>query len=87
VTVDTLGEVRIVKADVCSRTGNLNYAAPEGRDMTRELEHECPECDAEQPFYPAASTELHLGEKTKWYCTECDFGLIRIDGEVDSTTA
>jgi len=55
--------------------------------MTEKLEHECPECGAEREFYQAASTELHLGEKTKWYCPECDFGLVRINGDIDSTTA
>lgn len=52
----------------------------------RDLEHYCPECDAERSFYRAASTCLHLGEKTKWYCPDCAFGFVRIDG-IDSTEA
>jgi len=55
--------------------------------MGQEIRHECPQCDAEQTFYRAASTELHLGEKTKWFCTECDYGIVRINGDIDSATA
>lgn len=53
--------------------------------MARELNHDCPDCEAEQTFYRAASTLLHLGLKTKWYCPECDFGFVMIDDEIDST--
>ncbi|MFC7046471.1 hypothetical protein ACFQH6_14605 [Halobacteriaceae archaeon GCM10025711] len=52
--------------------------------MSLEMEHECPECGTERTFYRSASTSLHLGTKTKWYCTECDYGLILING-IDST--
>ena len=55
--------------------------------MATELTHECPRCDTEREFYRAASTNLHLGLKTKWYCPECDFGFVRIDGDIDSTRA
>jgi transposase-like protein len=47
--------------------------------MSLEIEHECPSCD-NTTFYRSASTELHLGEKTKWYCTECDYSFVIIDG-------
>jgi rubredoxin len=50
------------------------------------LSHACPRCEAERSFYRVASTQLHLGEKTKWHCPECDFGLVRVDG-IDSTEA
>ena len=51
------------------------------------LERVCPECGDEREFYRAASTELHLGEKTKWRCPECSYGFVRIDGEVDTAEA
>ncbi|WP_232702501.1 hypothetical protein [Halobacterium wangiae] len=53
--------------------------------MTRELEHDCPQCGTEQTFYRAAATNLHLGLKTKWYCPECSYGFVRIDGDIDSS--
>lgn len=49
-----------------------------------ELEHACPDCGDEQAFYRAASTELHLGEKVKWRCPECDYGFVRIGDAVDT---
>jgi predicted RNA-binding Zn-ribbon protein involved in translation (DUF1610 family) len=52
--------------------------------MAMELEHHCPDCGEERTFWRVASTQLHLGEKTKWRCPACEFGLIRI-GEIDST--
>jgi len=51
------------------------------------LERVCPDCDAERAFYRAASTELHLGEKTKWRCPECSYGFVRIDDAVDTGEA
>lgn len=55
--------------------------------MASELERECPDCGEEQTFYRAAWTILHLGKKTKWYCPECGWGFIRIDGDIDSSAA
>lgn len=43
-----------------------------------ELDHYCPSCDTERTFWRAASTTLHLGEKVKWNCPECDYGFVRI---------
>jgi rubredoxin len=54
--------------------------------MGLELAMECPECGADS-FYRAASTQIHLGEKVKWQCTECDYGFVRINGAVDTSTA
>jgi len=54
--------------------------------MGLELDHDCPRCGADT-FYRAASTTLHLGEKVKWHCTECDYGFVRIGGAVDTSTA
>lgn len=51
--------------------------------MSLELEHECPRCEGKQTFWRTASMELHLGEKTKWRCPECDYGFILIDDEAD----
>jgi len=55
--------------------------------MSQELDRECPECGTEQTFYRTASTTLHLGEKTKWSCPECDFRFVRIDGDIDTAEA
>ncbi|WP_251342776.1 hypothetical protein [Haloplanus halophilus] len=51
--------------------------------MSLQMTHDCPACSNDQ-FWRTASTTLHLGEKTKWTCTECDYGLVRIDG-IDSS--
>ncbi|WP_423750605.1 hypothetical protein [Salinirarus marinus] len=51
--------------------------------MSLELEHDCPEC-GNDAFWQTASTNVHLGEKTKYRCTECDYGLVLING-VDSS--
>ena len=53
--------------------------------MSKELTEYCPRCEAEQSFYQAASTRVHLGRKVKWHCSECDFGFVRIDGAVDTS--
>ncbi|RKD94913.1 DUF7838 family putative zinc beta-ribbon protein [Halopiger aswanensis] len=55
--------------------------------MTMELDHDCPNCGEEKTFYRAASTTLHLGEKIKWHCPDCDYGFVKIDGAVDSSAA
>ncbi|MFC6724240.1 hypothetical protein ACFQE1_07605 [Halobium palmae] len=53
--------------------------------MSLEMEHDCPECGGSREFYRSASTTLHLGEKTKWRCTDCDYGFVRIGDEIDSS--
>ncbi len=53
--------------------------------MSLELEHDCPVCSGPQTFYRAASTEMHLGEKVKWHCLECNYGFVRIDNTVDTS--
>lgn len=55
--------------------------------MSQELDAYCPACEAERPFRRVASTQLHLGEKVKWRCGECDHGFVRIDGAVDTSAA
>ena len=52
--------------------------------MADEIEHYCPSCEEEQTFYKTASMMVHLGRKTKWYCGECDYQMVTIDG-IDST--
>lgn len=52
--------------------------------MSLEMEHDCPSCEQPQVFWRTASTNVHLGEKSKWVCTECDYGLVLIDG-IDSS--
>lgn len=53
--------------------------------MALERELWCPACEVERTFYRTASTTLHLGEKTKWACSECNYGIVRIDGTVDTS--
>jgi len=53
--------------------------------MSLEINYDCPDCDSET-FYPAASTTLHLGEKTKWRCTSCCYTFVKING-INSATA
>lgn len=53
--------------------------------MAMQTTRECPRCETERTFYLVASTELHLGRKTKWVCGECDYQIVRIDGDIDST--
>jgi len=54
--------------------------------MGLNLDQECPSCGAGE-FYRAASTNIHLGEKVKWHCSECGYGFVRIDGAVDTSVA
>jgi transposase-like protein len=70
-----------------SETSTFNYDRPETAYMSKTLEDHCPVCAEEQPFYQAASTEVHLGKKVKWHCPECDYGFVRIDGTVDTAAA
>ena len=52
--------------------------------MAMQTTRDCSRCGTERTFYLVASTELHLGRKTKWVCEECDHRIVRIDGDVDS---
>lgn len=54
--------------------------------MSLEKNVDCPSCKETIPFYRSASMTLHLGEKTKWRCTECGYGFVEING-IDSITA
>ncbi len=65
----------------------MNCTDPESRGMSLELEHYCPVCEEYQDFWKVASTTMHLGEKVKWHCPDCDYGFVRIDGEVDTASA
>ncbi|MDS0221010.1 hypothetical protein NDI54_06580 [Haloarcula sp. S1AR25-5A] len=55
--------------------------------MALEFEHYCPECEEYRDFWKVASTKMHLGTKVKWHCPECDYGFVRINGEVDTGQA
>jgi rubredoxin len=55
--------------------------------MNLERDHDCPQCGERRAFYRAASTELHLGEKVKWRCPECNWGFVVIDDVVDTGAA
>jgi predicted RNA-binding Zn-ribbon protein involved in translation (DUF1610 family) len=52
--------------------------------MALEKEHACPDCGTMRPFYRTAATRLHLGEKTKWRCPECEYGFVCVDGIASS---
>ena len=52
--------------------------------MAQELERECPVCGESRPFSLTASTNLHLGKKTKWSCPECDHAFVRIGEDMFS---
>jgi len=52
--------------------------------MSSDMEHYCPDCGEDRTFYKSASTEIHLGVKKKWYCEECDYQIVTING-IDST--
>jgi len=52
--------------------------------MSLEITHACPSCESDETFYRAASTTLHLGEKTKWKCTDCGYAFVKING-IDSS--
>lgn len=55
--------------------------------MGLEQTRRCPVCETERTFYRAASTTLHLGEKVKWHCPECDYGYVTIGEAVDTGAA
>jgi len=48
--------------------------------MSLETTRECPKCGGSRTFWRVAATTLHLGEKTKWSCEDCDFGFAEVDG-------
>ncbi len=54
--------------------------------MSLEATYQCPHCGTEQTFYRTASTTLHLGEKTKWACSECNYAFAKI-GDITTLPA
>ncbi|MFB6109456.1 MAG: hypothetical protein ABEJ60_01090 [Halodesulfurarchaeum sp.] len=52
-----------------------------------ETSHYCPACGEERSFSLMASGQMHLGEKTKWWCEECGYELVLIGESVDSASA
>lgn len=64
---------------------NIFNTPPDGDPcMSVETERTCPGCGETTTFRQSASTWLHLGEKVKWYCTECDYSIVTIDDAVDT---
>ena len=53
--------------------------------MSLELDAHCPSCGESRTFWRVASTQMHLGEKVKWHCAECNYGFVRIDGTVNTS--
>lgn len=68
-------------------TSSFNSCPATLAGMSLALEHYCPVCGEDREFYKAASMSVHLGRKEKWHCPECDYGFVRIGGNVDSSTA
>ena len=52
--------------------------------MSPTFERSCPGCDTTHEYRLAASTNLHLGPKTKWTCPECGHSVVRIGDSVDT---
>lgn len=52
--------------------------------MSPETEKHCPNCGTEETFWLAARTHIHMGEKAKWSCTECEYTIVEIGDEVDT---
>lgn len=50
-----------------------------------EATYECPGCGEEQTFWLTARTNLGLGRKEKWHCSECNYGFVRIDDVIDTS--
>lgn len=53
--------------------------------MALEKDVDCPKCEGNS-FYRTAAMNLHLGEKTKWRCSDCSFGYVEVNG-IDTITA
>lgn len=70
-----------------SQIGTFNSTHLKSEDMSTELERYCPDCEADREFFQAASTTLHLGTKVKWHCSECDYGFVQVDGQIDTSEA
>ncbi len=49
--------------------------------MSLEMDMECPECEEEVTFYRAAAMGIHLGEKEKWRCPECEYSFVQVGGK------
>jgi transposase-like protein len=52
--------------------------------MSLSMEHDCPVCGGSREFWLTARTNLHLGEKRKWRCSECDYSLV-IVADIDTS--
>lgn len=50
-----------------------------------EATYDCPECGQDRTFWLTARTNLALGRKEKWRCSECNYGFVRIDEVVDTS--
>jgi hypothetical protein len=69
------------------KTGTLNCHPVKASRMAMEIQQYCPSCDEDRTFWRVASTEVHLGEKVKYHCEECDHGFIEINGAVDTSAS
>lgn len=68
-------------APAAAGTGVLKVSGHPSTGMSLEMEFSCPRCGEDRDFWRVAAMTLHLGEKTKWRCNECDYGLTRINGD------
>ncbi|MFW6018864.1 MAG: hypothetical protein ACOCPX_08580 [Halapricum sp.] len=55
--------------------------------MSISQEQACPSCGAQHSFIQVATTNLNIGEKTKWRCQECGYRAVRIGSTVDTAEA
>jgi predicted RNA-binding Zn-ribbon protein involved in translation (DUF1610 family) len=55
--------------------------------MAMEIQQHCPSCGEEKTFWRVASTKVHLGEKVKYHCEDCDYGFIEINGAVNTSAS
>jgi rubredoxin len=54
--------------------------------MSESVTRECPSCGEPTEFWLTASTLVHLGEKTKWRCSECNYAFVLV-GDVDTSAS
>jgi hypothetical protein len=54
--------------------------------MSESITRSCPRCDEPTEFWLTASMRIHLGEKTKWRCGECDYAFVIVD-DIDTSAA
>ena len=70
----------VAAADRAARISRFNTAPDRSARMALEKDVDCPACGETRSFYRTAAMTLHLGEKTKWRCPDCEYGYVEING-------